>query len=125
MLNVRDALCLTRSQENEIRRYMPTDEEVRAIAGFFAVYSDPTRVKILSALSIGDMCVSDIACLIRLNQSTVSHQLKLLRDCGMVRARRDGKVIYYAVADPAVEAALSTGTDYIAYSSRQTLYKRA
>lgn len=115
MYDTAGALGITRSQERDIRLYMPSDGDVRIIAGFFSVFSDATRVKILSALSISDMCVGDIALVLGLNQSTVSHQLKLLRDAGIVGCRRDGKVIYYTLINPVVERVMSLGTDYVGF----------
>ena len=112
MLDMTNAVCITRQQEKDIRRYMPSNADVRVIADFFSVFSDATRVKILSVLSIGDMCVGDIAYIVNLNQSTVSHQLKLLRDAGIVDCRRSGRIIYYTLHNCVVEMVMNLGTDW-------------
>ena len=94
------------SEANDILKYFMAD--------FFSVCADPTRVKIFSALATGDMCVGDLACAVGMHPSTISHQLKLLRDKGMVSVRRRGKVVYYSLSDPAVEAALDIGANRLA-----------
>lgn len=112
-----DCLYIDKARENILRAYMPTEAEARALADFFSVCADPTRVKMLSALAAGDMCVGDIACVVGMHPSTVSHQLKLLRDKGMVKDRRRGKVIYYSLADECVVAALDVGTERLLRAS--------
>lgn len=109
-----DCLYMDAFREDLLRRYMPTDGEAYALADFFSVCADPTRVKIFSALATGDMCVGDLACAVGMHPSTISHQLKLLRDKGMVSVRRRGKVVYYSLSDPAVEAALDIGANRLA-----------
>lgn len=77
---------------------LPSDRSLGTIAAFFDALSDVTRLKILSALSVSAMCVTDIAALTELNQTTVSHQLKVLRNARIVSSKRQGKVIFYAVS---------------------------
>lgn len=72
---------------------------VEALADTFRALGDPTRVRILDALSHGELCVSDIATLIGISESAVSHQLRLLRGMRLVRPRRAGRLVYYAVDD--------------------------
>jgi ArsR family transcriptional regulator, lead/cadmium/zinc/bismuth-responsive transcriptional repressor len=72
---------------------------VEALADTFRVLGDPTRVRILDALSGGELCVCDIASLVGLSESAVSHQLRLLRGMRLVRPRRSGRLVYYAVDD--------------------------
>ena len=72
---------------------------VNALAGIFKVLGDPTRVRILDALSQGEQCVGDIAAVLDVTESAVSHQLRLLRDARVVRSRRAGRMIYYALDD--------------------------
>ena len=98
--------------EHDYVKYNMPDERLSAhLAEFYSVFSDPTRLKILSALSIADMCVGDLAILLGLNQSTISHQLKLLKDAGIVNYRRSGKVVTYEVVNPFVEDVMMTGID--------------
>lgn len=72
---------------------------VEALAETFRVLGDPTRVRILDALSAGELCVCDIASLVGISESAVSHQLRLLRGMRLVRPRRAGRLVYYAVDD--------------------------
>ena len=96
-----------------IEQYLPSNADLSGIGSFYSVFSDVTRLKILSALSVDELCVSDIATILDINQTTVSHQLKLLRDAGMVSTRRNGKVIFYHIINKYVEEAMSMGARYI------------
>jgi ArsR family transcriptional regulator len=78
--------------------------EVDALAETFRVLGDPTRVRLLDALGTAELCVCDLATLLGLSESAVSHQLRVLRDMRLVRARRDGKMVYYALDDQHVIA---------------------
>jgi ArsR family transcriptional regulator len=69
------------------------------VAALFAVLGDPTRIRVLTALAAGELCVCDLAAATGVNRSTVSHQLRVLRDNRLVRRRREGKVVYYALDD--------------------------
>ncbi len=82
----------------KVEESLPPERSLEAIARFFDAVSDVTRLKIVSALSVSSMCVSDLSYLTALNQTTVSHQLRILRDANVVEARRQGKVIFYALA---------------------------
>ncbi len=87
------------------------------VAAIFAILGDPTRIRVLTALASGELCVCDLAAATGVNRSTVSHQLRVLRDHRLVRRRRQGKVVYYALDDDhvlqllAVAAAHSTESD--------------
>ena len=72
---------------------------IEALARQFALMADPTRLRMLTALMAGELCVCDLAAATGINRSTVSHQLRTLREARLVRRRRDGKVIYYALDD--------------------------
>ena len=87
---------------------LPDDEVLYELADLFRVFGDSTRIKILYAL-----CVQDIANAVQLSQSAVSHQLRVLKDSKLVRFRRDGKTIYYALDDDHVRSILSMGMDHI------------
>ena len=75
------------------------EKQLSAVSEFFKVLGDETRMKIINALSHGELCVSDIAAALGMTQSAVSHQLKLLRMANQVKARREGKSIYYSLDD--------------------------
>ena len=85
------------------------------LVGFFTAFSDFTRLKILSALSISEMCVTDLSVLLAINQTTVSHQLRLLKNLSAVVSRREGKVIYYALKDELVSDVLLKGVEYLGF----------
>lgn len=104
-------LTLSKVQEEFIKNYLPSKNTSVGIANFFAIFSDYTRVRIISALSIADMCVGDLAYLLQINQSTLSHQLRLLRDAKIVDCRRLGKVTVYYIINPFINDAMSTGVD--------------
>lgn len=92
---------------------MPDDEVLYELADLFRVFGDSTRIKILYALHENELCVQDIANAVELSQSAVSHQLRVLKDTKLVRFRRDGKTVYYALDDDHVRSILSMGMDHI------------
>lgn len=83
------------------------------VAQLFKVFGDPTRIKILQLLSIGEMCVCDITHVLEMTQSAISHQLKYLKQSGLVRNRKEGKVVYYMLDDDHVEMILKQGVDHV------------
>jgi DNA-binding transcriptional ArsR family regulator len=83
----------------EARAAMPGDRMIRALAETFGALSDPTRVRIISALSEQELCVFDLACLLGLTGSAVSHQLRLLRGQRLVKYRKEGKISFYSLDD--------------------------
>lgn len=95
--------------------YLPDNKSVTKIAGFFALLSDPSRVKLLSALAISPLCVTDLADIVKMNQTTVSHQLRLLRNLNVVSAERNGKIIKYSIANPKINEILLVGVEYLGY----------
>ena len=86
------------SSEARRQRMLPV-RTVEGLADTFRVLGDPTRVRILDALASGELCVCDIAALVGISESAVSHQLRLLRSMRLVRSRRAGRLVYYAVDD--------------------------
>ena len=86
------------SSEARRQRMLPA-RTVEGLADTFRVLGDPTRVRILDALASGELCVCDIAALVGISESAVSHQLRLLRSMRLVRSRRAGRLVYYAVDD--------------------------
>ncbi len=92
---------------------MPPQEEMQDLAEFFKVFGDPTRLKILYVLLCSEMCVYDIANLVGMSQSAISHQLRILKQMDLVKNRRDGKTIYYSLADSHIVTILSQGLDHI------------
>ena len=100
-------------QENTEPVVMPDDEVLYELADLFRVFGDSTRIKILYALHDNELCVQDIANAVQLSQSAVSHQLRVLNDTKLVRFRRDGKTVYYALDDDHVRSILSMGMDHL------------
>ena len=92
---------------------MPDDEVLYELADLFRVFGDSTRIKILYALHDNELCVQDIASAVQLSQSAVSHQLRVLKDSKLVRFRREGKTVFYALDDDHVRSILSMGMDHI------------
>ncbi len=92
----------------------PTDEEtLYRLAELFKVFGDPTRIRILHVLSQNELCVQDIADTLSMTQSAISHQLRILKQAELVRFRRDGKTIYYALADDHVATIMKQGLEHV------------
>jgi ArsR family transcriptional regulator, lead/cadmium/zinc/bismuth-responsive transcriptional repressor len=90
-----------------------TDRDVDGLTGIFRVLGDPTRVRILDALTAAELCVGDIASRIGLTESAVSHQLRLLRGARIVRSRREGRMIFYALDDEHVLSLFRQGLRHV------------
>ena len=92
---------------------MPPEEELYDLADFFKVFADTTRIKILYVLLCQEMCVCDIADTLKMTQSAISHQLRVLKQMDLVKFRREGKTIFYSLADDHIVSILSQGLDHI------------
>lgn len=97
----------------ELRRDLVAEDTAAGLADTFRVLGDPTRVRLLDALSRGELCVCDLAGLIGLSESAVSHQLRLMRALRLVRARRHGRMVYYALADRHILSLLRQGLRHV------------
>ncbi len=98
---------------NKAKNAMPNEETLYQIAELFKVFGDSTRVRILSALFTGEMCVCDIAGLLGMTKSAISHQLRILRTSKLVKGRRNGKEIYYSLDDDHVAKIISMAVEHI------------
>ena len=98
---------------DQVRALLPPDEELYDLAELFKIFGDSTRIKILYALLEGELCVCDIAKLMEVTQSAVSHQLRVLKSSKLVKFRREGKTVYYSLADEHVVRILSQGMEHI------------
>jgi ArsR family transcriptional regulator len=96
-----------------VRKRMPNEEILLDLADTFKVFGDSTRVRILGALLLSEMCVCDIAALLGMTKSAISHQLRTLRQTKLVKYRRDGKVIYYSLDDEHVEGIFKQGLEHV------------
>ena len=96
-----------------------TDTSAVALAETFKVLGDPTRVRILDALSRSELCVHDLAARVGMSESAISHQLRLLRGQRVVRTRRDGRNIYYALDDQHIVGLFAQGLEHVEERARQ------
>ena len=97
----------------DTKNKMQAENEYLKLAALFKMFGDGTRVKILHALELNEMCVCDLAALLGVTKSAVSHQLKALRLTNLVKSRREGQVVYYSLADDHVKYILDIGFDHI------------
>lgn len=97
----------------KVKEQLQSEEIITELAVFYKIFSDTTRVKILYALDKSDLCVCDISALLNMSISAVSHQLKILRDSYLVKTKREGKVIYYSLADEHVQKIIECGLEHI------------
>nr|WP_225969041.1 metalloregulator ArsR/SmtB family transcription factor [Treponema pedis] len=95
------------------KRKMPDEETMSDLSDFFKNFGDSTRIKIVSALISGELCVADIAEVLEMSVSAISHQLRILRQAKIVRARRNGKQMYYSIDDEHVAILYSLGLEHI------------
>jgi len=100
----------------EIDRLMPDVDSLYDLSEVFRVFGDSTRIRILYALFESEMCVCDIAALLGMTQSAVSHQLRILKDAKLVRFRREGKSVFYALDDHHVRLILSMGMEHLSHT---------
>lgn len=98
---------------DRVRKEMPREESLYDLAELFKVFGDTTRVKILYALFAAEMCVCDIASLLNMSQSAISHQLRVLKQARLVKFRRQGKVVYYSLDDDHVKQIFDQGLTHI------------
>jgi Predicted transcriptional regulators len=97
----------------DVKSRMPEDEKLFDLAELFKVFGDTTRVKILYALFRSEMCVCDISALLNMTKSSISHQLRILKQAKLVKYRKDGKVVYYSLDDEHVRSIFDQGWEHI------------
>ncbi len=96
-----------------VEKMIPPEETLYDVADFFKTLGDSTRIRIVSALLVSELCVCDIAAVLDMNISAVSHQLRMLKQAKIVRPRREGKVIYYSLADDHVQMLFATALAHV------------
>ncbi|HIW21524.1 MAG TPA: metalloregulator ArsR/SmtB family transcription factor [Candidatus Dorea intestinavium] len=109
--------CCNNTNSEKIRyvRETMTNEEITAdLADFYKVFGDATRVRILCALLESELCVCDLAELLEMTQSAISHQLRVLKQAKLVKNRREGKTVFYSLADGHIQTIISQGMEHIA-----------
>jgi ArsR family transcriptional regulator len=97
----------------KVQENLPDDEILYDLAELFRVFGDSTRIKILYVLFESELCVGDIAQLLSLSQSSVSHQLRLLKNAKLVKFRRDGKAVFYSLDDDHVRTMIALGMEHV------------
>jgi hypothetical protein len=93
---------------------MPAEEKMKELADFYKVFGDATRIKILCVLLESEVCVCDLAEILGMTQSAISHQLRVLKQMKLVKNRREGKTVYYSLADDHILTIISQGMEHIA-----------
>lgn len=106
-------ITIDKETVNEIENKMPEESELYELADLFKVFGDSTRIKILYVLFENEMCVYDIANILNMTQSAISHQLRVLKQNRLVRFRKEGKTVLYTLADEHVFTILRQGIEHI------------
>lgn len=97
----------------KVRESLPEDNFLFDLAELYKVFGDSTRVKILYVLFTSEMCVCDLAQVLNMTISAISHQLRVLKNAGLVRCRREGKTVFYALSDDHVRTILDQGAEHV------------
>jgi len=97
----------------KVEDVMPGEQQLLDLSDFFKVFGDSTRIKILYVLSQSEMCVCDIASLLQMGQSAISHQLRVLKQMRLVTFRKEGKTVFYRLADAHIQTILAQGMEHI------------
>ena len=118
MANTPEVLCCDYMHAHpelveQVKAQMPPEEELYDLADLFRVFGDTTRIKILYALHEHELCVCDIAALLGMTVSAISHQLRALKSARLVKGRREGKTVFYSLADDHVKTILKMGLEHV------------
>ena len=97
----------------KVMERMPAEETLNDLAALFKVFGDPTRVKILYVLFQSELCVCDLAEVLHMTQSAISHQLRILKQMKLVKSRREGKTVFYSLADDHIQTIMNQGMEHI------------
>ncbi len=106
-------LLLDKRTQSLIEDYVPRGDILEGVVCFFSVFADFTRVKILSALAISSLCVTDISRILEINQTTVSHQLRFLKSAGLVKSNRQGRIVFYHLANDAATDVIMKAIEFL------------
>lgn len=118
MTEEKDAICCESEEIHEellkiVNETMPDETELDALAELFKVFGDPSRIRILFVLFEAEVCVCDLARALNMTQSAVSHQLRILKQSRLVKNRREGKSVFYSLADDHVRTVIAQGREHI------------
>ena len=112
-----ESVCTENSEHlrlvEAVNRDMPEDDLLCELSEFFRVFGDSTRIRILYALSRSEMCVCDLSRLLGASQSAISHQLQVLRSSRLVKYRREGKTVFYSLADEHIFSIINMGIEHL------------
>ena len=108
-----EEICVHEERIKDIDVQMLEEDELYDLAELFKVFGDSTRIRILFVLSEAELCVCDLAQTLHMNQSAISHQLKILKQAKLVTSRREGKSVFYSLADDHVRTILGQGMEHI------------
>ena len=108
-----DVTCVHNQIIEAVKEKMPAEELLNELADFYKVFGDATRIKILCVLLRSEMCVCDLAEMLGMTQSAISHQLRILKQNKLVKSRREGKSIFYSLADGHVRTIINQGLEHI------------
>ena len=108
-----DEHCVHHNLVDKVNEIMIDEDKLYDLAELFKVFGDSTRIRILFVLFESEVCVCDLAEILNMTQSAISHQLRILKNSGLVKARRDGKSIFYSLADDHVRTIIGQGVDHI------------
>lgn len=106
-------LLLDKRTQGLIEEYVPQGDILEGVVCFFSVFADYTRIKILSALAISELCVTDLSRILSINQTTVSHQLRFLKSAGIVKSARQGRIVFYSLTDDSINEVILKGIEFL------------
>ena len=104
---------LSEAEAQKLADLLPDGDTITDLAEFLKVFGDPTRIRILFLIRDRELCVHDIGAVLEMQQATVSHQLKILRQARLVRYRKEGKMVFYTLNDTHIDALLKVGLEHI------------
>ena len=113
LLDVCDETCVHRDLVEKVSSQMPEDEELYDLAEFYKIFADSTRIRILFTLLNSPLCVCDLAEALGMKQPAVSYQLKILKQARLVKSRREGRTVYYALSDDHVSGIIEMGREHL------------
>ena len=106
-------ILLDKRTQGLITDFVPDGEILDDLVCFFSIFADYTRLRMISALAISELCVTDLSRILDINQTTVSHQLRFLKSAGIVRGVRQGKIIFYSLTDDSINDMILKGIEFL------------
>ena len=109
-----DCIAINSEKVTKLKKIILPDQKITGLADFFKLFADKTRTKVLSALEKEELCVCDLSALLEMSPSLISHQLKKLKEATLVKARKEGKMVFYSLDDEHVQDLLKTAQTHLA-----------